>query len=84
MTHEPTRASLEADFPGWEVFQGLDRRRHARLKGAETPVMVHGDDLVDLREEIIRANSHIEEAQWQNRQRGGWHVVRNGQEGATL
>jgi hypothetical protein len=43
------------------VFRGVDRRWHARIGGADKPVMVHGDDLVDLREEIIRKISQLEE-----------------------
>lgn len=79
-----TKESIEAEFPGWEPFRGVDRRWHARIRGAATPVMVHDDDLVGLREEIILANSMREEAAWRERQRGGWHVTRNGQEGATI
>jgi hypothetical protein len=58
---EPTRESIEREFPGWEAFQGVDRRWHARLVGAEKPVMVHDDDLPGLREEIVRKLSQLEE-----------------------
>src|SRR5258706_10237031 len=51
---EVTRESIEAEFPGWEAFQGVDRKWHARIKGATPPVMVHDDDLDGLREEIRR------------------------------
>jgi hypothetical protein len=54
---EITAASIEAEFPGWETFRGVDRRWHARIRGADMLVMVHGDDLEGLREEIVRANS---------------------------
>jgi hypothetical protein len=60
-----TKESIEQEFPDWEAFRGVDRRWHARIKGATLPVMVHGDDLVDLREEIIRENSDRHERAWQ-------------------
>jgi hypothetical protein len=52
---EVTTESIQAEFRGWEAFQGVDRRWHARLRGTETPVMVHGEDLIDLRDQIRRA-----------------------------
>jgi hypothetical protein len=27
-----TKDSIEAEFPGWEAFQGVDRRWHARVR----------------------------------------------------
>lgn len=65
MTGEPTRESIEAEFPDWEPFRGTDRRWHARLRGAEDSVIVDDDDLLGLREEIIRANSQRYERAWQ-------------------
>jgi hypothetical protein len=53
-------AGLAGEFPGWEAWQGIDRAWHARIRGAIPPVMVHGDDLVDLRDQIIR---HLREAE---------------------
>ncbi len=46
-------AEIAAEFPGWEAWQGIDRLWHARIRGATPPVMVHGEDLVDLRDQII-------------------------------
>ena len=46
-------SEIAGDFPGWEAWQGIDRLWHARLRGATPPVMVHGEDLVDLRDQII-------------------------------
>ena len=63
-----TKESIEQEFPGWEVWQGVDRRWHARIRGAAAPVMVHGDDVVDLREQIIRKVSQLEEAAYQQTQ----------------
>jgi hypothetical protein len=47
-----TMESLAAEFPAWEAWQGIDCMWHARIKGAVPPVMVHGEDLVDLRDQI--------------------------------
>ena len=58
---EVTRESIEAEFPGWEVWQGIDRMWHARIRGATPPVMVHGEDLIDLRDEIKRRLAKSEE-----------------------
>jgi hypothetical protein len=49
-----TPESIAAEFPGWEVWQGIDRLWHARIKGATPLVMVHDDDLDGLREEMVR------------------------------
>ena len=46
-------AEIAAEFPGWEAWQGIDRLWHARLRGATPPVMVHGEDLIDVRDQII-------------------------------
>ena len=46
--------SLEIEFPRWEISRGTDQRWHAALKSAEKPAIVHDDDLLGLREEIIR------------------------------
>lgn len=32
---------IQAQFPGWEVWQSLDGWWHARVVGAVPPVMVH-------------------------------------------
>jgi hypothetical protein len=47
-----TVESLAAEYPAWEAWQGLDRMWHARIRGAVPPVMVHGESLVDLRDQI--------------------------------
>jgi hypothetical protein len=46
--------AIAEEFAGWEAWQGIDRMWHARIRGATPPVMVHGEDLVDLRDQIIR------------------------------
>jgi hypothetical protein len=47
-------ARIAGEFPDWEAWQGIDRMWHARIRGSFPPVMVHGEDLVDLRDQIIR------------------------------
>ena len=67
MSHEEiTGESIEAEFPGWEAWQGIDRLWHARIRGATPPVMVHGEDLVDLRDQVKRKLGQME-AYWQSR-----------------
>lgn len=47
-------AKIAGEFPDWEAWQGIDRLWHARIRGSIPSVMVHGEDLVDLRDQIIR------------------------------
>jgi hypothetical protein len=54
VTEEPTKESIQAEFPGWYVSRGTDNRWHARLRGTRPPVTVADDHLDGLREEIIR------------------------------
>jgi hypothetical protein len=53
MDSEKHAAEISGEFPGWEAWQGVDRLWHARIRGATPPVMVHGEDLVELRDQII-------------------------------
>jgi hypothetical protein len=46
--------AIAAEFPAWEAWQGIDRLWHARIRGATPPVMVHGEDPIDVRDQIIR------------------------------
>ncbi|HUZ25558.1 MAG TPA: hypothetical protein VMV07_17510 [Streptosporangiaceae bacterium] len=41
-----------AEFPRWEVWRGVDRLCYARLSGASPPIMVRGEDAVDLRDQV--------------------------------
>ncbi len=56
-----TVESIAVEFPGWETWQGIDSLWHARIRGATPPVMVHGEDLVDLRDQIKRQLAKTEE-----------------------
>ena len=44
--------AIGQEFPGWEPWQGLDGRWHARIPGAIPPVMVHAGSASDLIEQI--------------------------------
>jgi hypothetical protein len=61
---EPSKASIEDEFPGWEVWWGIDGRWHARIRGVTPPVMVGDDHLDGLREEIVRKKSQLEARAW--------------------
>jgi hypothetical protein len=41
-----------AEFPHWEVWRDVDRLCHARLCGVSPPIMVRGEDAVDLRDQV--------------------------------
>ena len=50
---EPTKAQIEEEFPGWRVAEGApDGLVHAHVPNTET--WVTGEDLRDLRDQIIR------------------------------
>jgi hypothetical protein len=67
VTGEPTKASIEAEFPGWYIERGTDNRWHARLRGVRPPVIVADDHLDGLRGEIVRQVSHLEAAEYERR-----------------
>ena len=56
-----TAESIADEFPGWEAWQGIDRLWHARVRGATPPIMVHGEDLVDLRDQVKRKLAKTED-----------------------
>ena len=64
MDTENDVAQIAGEFPGWEAWQGIDRLWHARIRGATPPVMVHGEDLVDLRDQIILQQRRAGEEDW--------------------
>jgi hypothetical protein len=47
-------AQLQIEFPVWEVFRGVNRLYYARLPRTSPPVLLRGEDLLDLRDEIIK------------------------------
>jgi hypothetical protein len=46
-----------AEFPGWRAWRAANGLLYARKIDATPPVVVRGEDAVDLRDEIIRAQS---------------------------
>ena len=56
--------AIEHEFPEWEIWQAIDGRFCARIRGAVPPVMVHGEDLVDLRDQVVRKVGQLEERAW--------------------
>jgi len=52
---EPTEADIEREFPAWEVYWSFSLPR-ARLRD-DPAVTVRGEDLLDLRDEMVRAEA---------------------------
>jgi hypothetical protein len=52
MDLEPTTESIESEFPGWHVWQGVNYLWYARLEKSSPPVVVMGEDLLDLRDQV--------------------------------
>lgn len=42
------------EFPAWQVWLGVDNLCYARRLGSSPPIVVRGEDPVDLRDEIRR------------------------------
>jgi hypothetical protein len=57
---EPTLADVAAQFPRWETFEGVNGLIYARLPRLSPPVLVRGEDPMDLRDELRRAESQLE------------------------
>jgi hypothetical protein len=45
------------EFPGWQAWRAANGLLYARRIDATPPVVVRGEDAMDLRDEIIRAQS---------------------------
>lgn len=48
------------EFPDWQVWRAADGLLYARRTGPEPTPTVRGEDAVDLRDQIIRAESQAE------------------------
>ena len=44
------------EFPDWHVWRGVNGVLYAGLRKSSPPVVVRGEDPVDLRDEIVRAD----------------------------
>jgi hypothetical protein len=50
---EPTLESIEAGFPGWHAFDGVNgKMRYAWWRGSSPPVSVRGETWAEVREAI--------------------------------
>jgi hypothetical protein len=47
-----------AEFPQWQAWRGVSGLLYARKLDTTPPVVVRGEDAVDLRDEITRADGH--------------------------
>jgi hypothetical protein len=44
-----------AEFPHWAVWREVDRLYYARLSGSDPQIVVRGEDVVDLRDQVRAA-----------------------------
>jgi len=51
--YEPTIESIEQDFPGWHVWQGVNDRWYARLPRTSPPWVAGAEDLTRLRDRVL-------------------------------
>jgi hypothetical protein len=49
---EPTHDDVAHEYPAWHCWKGISSLYYARLTGASPPVIVRGEDPMDLRDEI--------------------------------
>ena len=49
-----SREELERQFPRWHMWKGISGLWYASRRGSSPPVVVRGEDLVDLRDEMRR------------------------------
>ena len=50
-----------AEFPGWTAWRAVSGLLYARKAGVNPPLIVSGEDAVDLRDQIIRAEAQLNE-----------------------
>jgi hypothetical protein len=49
---EPTLDDLRRQFPRWVFFTGINHRPYGRLPPTSPPVVLMGEDVTDLRDQI--------------------------------
>jgi hypothetical protein len=59
MRDRPTAEEIVREFPGWQVWLGINRRWYARRPLASPPLVVDGEDLADLRDQVCRAQARL-------------------------
>lgn len=64
-TPEPTLVSIQHEFPGWVWWRGVSGLVYARRseRPRNSGYDVKGEDPMDLRDEIIRADAHARDEQ---------------------
>jgi hypothetical protein len=50
--HEPTLDDVARQFPQWEVYKGISGLYYGRLYKSSPPVIVRGENPLDLRDQI--------------------------------
>lgn len=56
---EPSLDDLARAFPRWEAWRGISQLYYARLRGSSPPIVVRGEDPLDLECEIRRAIARL-------------------------
>jgi hypothetical protein len=51
---EITQESLAREFPAWEIWKGVTYFWYARKPLTSPPIVERGEDLTDLRDQMIR------------------------------
>ena len=51
-SNEPTLADLWREYPSWEIWEGIAGLVYARKLNTSPPVVLRGEDCVDLRDQI--------------------------------
>lgn len=51
-TAEPSLDDLRREFPGWEFWYGISQLWYARRLNTSPPVLLRGEDLMDLRDVV--------------------------------
>jgi hypothetical protein len=49
--------AMQREFPDWYPWRGTNHLAYARRRGVSPPLIIRGEDWVDLRDEIIRAEA---------------------------
>lgn len=52
---EPTLEDVARRYPDWECWRGTDMLYHAQLRFSDPPVLVRGEDPLDLQDQIQAA-----------------------------
>jgi hypothetical protein len=67
---EPTLAEVQAEYQHWKCWRRFGRYYGRRLgsMGQDPQNWVDGEDPLDLRDQLLRADSLAEQAEWQARQ----------------